>query len=217
MDGIERQFKKWVGWLQGELLQQMQDIILDEYMFHCFTDSLKPYSGRLVEPDIITWIAKNHIGNICLAIRRFDDYDSRTVSLRRLLIEMRDSVDIITAEHLEKYCGISPGPVLDRVIVNEAIEHDLLSLDGYGSQVREFVNTRIAHWDTKPSAVPTFDVLRQAIDCCHSIYRKWAYALTGMSFQRYDPNPMNLVPEIEDDYSAQFSLMWKSLYDDETN
>ena len=93
----------WAG-LQGELLLQMQDIILDEYMFRCFTDSLKPYTGKVAEPDIITWIAKNHVGNICLAIRRFDDHDGRTVSLRRLLIEMRDSADIITAE--------KPGEVL---------------------------------------------------------------------------------------------------------
>ena len=67
-----------------------------------------------------------------------------------------------------------------------------------------------------PSAVPTFDVLRQAIDCFHSIYRKWAICLdrdvipTDMIRTRW-----TLVPEIEDDYSAQFSMMWKCLFDDD--
>ena len=36
-----------------------------------------------------------------------------------------------------------------------------------------------------------------------------------MSLQPDMLNPMNLVPEIEEDYAAQFSLMWKCLFDDE--
>ena len=54
MDKIERRFKKWVGWIQGDLLLQMQNIILDEYMFRCFENSLKPYTGRETESDIIS-------------------------------------------------------------------------------------------------------------------------------------------------------------------
>jgi hypothetical protein len=195
----------------------MEDIILDDYIFRCFTESLKPYSGRLTCPDVISWIVKNHVGSISLAIRRLDDNDGRTVSLRRLLIEMQGSADIITEGNLEKYCGIKLGPSSFPVNVREAIQQDLFSLDEFCGQVKAFVNTRIAHCDSSPSAIPTFDALRLAIDCYHSIYRKWAYIFTGMSFQRYDPNPMNLVPEIEDDYSAQFSMMWKCLFDDEAN
>jgi hypothetical protein len=215
MDKIEQRFKKWVGWIQGELLVQMQDIILDEYMFRCFENSLKPYTGRETESDIIWWISKNHVSNICLAIRRLDDHDSRTISLRRLLIDMRDSAHIITVGNLEKYCGIKGRPASDQANARPAIEHDLLILDNFGQQIREFVNTSIAHRDSNPVEIPTFGVLREAIDCYHTIYRKWAYILTGMSLQPDMLNPMNLVPEIEEDYAAQFSLMWKCLFDDE--
>jgi hypothetical protein len=214
MDEIEQRFQRWVGWIQGDLLLQVQNIVLDDYMFGCFEESLKPYTGKAAESEIITWIAKNHVGNICLAIRRFDDRDRRTVSLRRLLVEMRVSADIITEENLEKYCGIKCGPEPNRPNVRRAIEDDLLSLDKYGGQIRDFVNTIVAHFDANPGAVPTFGILRQAIDCYHTIFRKWAYVLTGMSFQPDLPNPMDLVPMVEEDYVSQFSVLWRHLFDD---
>ncbi len=212
MDKIEKRFKKWVGWIQGELLLQMQQIALDEYMFSCFEASLKPYIGTFNSSDIVIWIAKNHVGNICLAIRRFDDKDERNVSLRRLLIELRNSANIITPTNIERYCGIKCASCPDGVNVKGAVEHDLVSLDKYGRDVRVFVNTCVAHFASTPSVIPTFDVLRQAIDCYHTIYRKWAYILTGMAFQPETPNPMDLFPMIEEDYAAQFSEMWKHLF-----
>jgi AbiU2 len=177
---------------------------------------LQPVLGKDTDwGDLVLWMSVNHIAFTATAIRRLADKDKNSISLYRLLEDVRIHVDIVTADNLSKHVknwqDIGPPGLLSHVA--EMAEVDLKLLVSSGDAVRLFVNKMIAHADINAHKItpPTYDEINETFLDFHRIYRKWALALAAVSCQTHDPNPADLVEMDLPDYTAQFTTMWQAL------
>jgi AbiU2 len=213
MDSIEQLFRKWQGWLNGDLLWQVQNLIVDRHFAKGFQQSLKPYGGREVPwADLVFWMSRNHIANMGTAIRRLGDTGKDVVSLHRLLEDVKRHADVVTIENLHRYRGeirFEVG-VMD---VAKALDDDLKVVKEKGEKIKVFVNKNIAHNVENSTKVvqPTYGEFEEAVNAYHWIYRKWALLLAGSNCQIDNPNPNDLLPMDLPDYTEDFEKMWRAL------
>ncbi|HZW91577.1 MAG TPA: hypothetical protein VFF64_01270 [Candidatus Eremiobacteraceae bacterium] len=213
MNTAAKLFSKWQDWIKNDLLRQFQNLIINQHIAAEFEASLKPFVGREVEwGDLVLWMSVNHIANTGSAIRRLNDSARDTISLRRLLEDVRKHAAVVTQENLSTYRG-DIGPGESNVNVEEALDSDLRLLSTSGEPIRKFVNKMIAHNadDAHKITLPTSEEFKNAVHSFHTVYRKWALRLAGMNCQPEDPNPNDLLPMDLPDYRTQFTKMWNSL------
>jgi hypothetical protein len=213
VDNTAKLFSKWQGWINTELLRQFQEIIVFKRIADGFAASLKPLAGTEAEwGDLVLWMSVNYFASAASAIRRLDDRRTDTISLRRLLEDVKKHAAVVTQENLSAYRGeMKPGE--PSISVQEALTYDLRLLSTSGKSIHKFVDKMIAHHadDAHKITVPTYQELNVAIHTFHCIYRKWALVLAGMNCQIKDPNPNDLLPMDSPDYKARFTKMWNAL------
>ena len=217
MDRVEQLFRKWQGWLKGDLLLQVQNLIRDRHVANGFRQSLSPYGGREVSwADLVCWMSKNHITSMGTAIRRLADAAQDVVSLRRLLEDVKDHADVVTVENLRRYRGEIR---FEKEVVNvaDAVDDDIAVVKEKGEKIKKFVDKHIAHHVEKTAKVvqPSYQEFEEAVNAYHRIYRKWALLLAGLNCQISDPNPNDLLPMDLPDYDEDFAKMWRALEVDE--
>lgn len=213
MDNTAELFSKWQGWINKDLLRQFQNLIIFKHIADGFETSLKPLAGAEAEwADLVFWMSVNYFANAASAIRRLNDHRLDTISLHRLLKDVKKHAAVVTPENLSAYRG-NIGPVDRNISVEAALDEDLLLLSSSSESIRIFVNKMVAHHadDGHKITVPTYGEIKDAIRIFHAIYRKWALLLAGMSCQIENPNPLDLLEMDPPDYNAQFMKMWKSL------
>jgi hypothetical protein len=218
MDQTAALFEKWQGWLKNDLLQQFQDLIIDQMIADALRKSLGPFAGQEEGADIVLWIARGHIANICLAIRRLNDKDKQSISLRRLLENLKANAFMLTEDNLVKFRGgeLCPsGEETTQANIESDLTFDIDMLKKYGDKVHEFADKYLAHHDKNAHKIelPTWGDIREAVRCYHYLYRKWGLIVAGMSCQLDDPNPLDLLPSDVEDYEEQFKQMWRALRD----
>jgi hypothetical protein len=215
MDITAELFSKWQGWIQKDLLRQFQNIFILKSVADGFEASLQPYVGTAPEwSDLVEWMSVNYIGNTASAIRRLDDHRQDTISLRRLLEDLKKHADVITPDNLAKYCKFEWPPGMPaKMTVEEAVAYDLDLLTEHGGCIRRFVNKMVAHHadDAHKITIPTYGDFRNAMHIFHCVYRKWALLLAGMGCQLENPNPYDLLPNDPPDYKEYFAKMWDSV------
>jgi hypothetical protein len=158
------------------------------------------------------WMSVNYIGNSALAIRRLVDHSPDTISLYRLLADVKSHAAVVTPANLTAYrCNIGSREPVENV--EATLDSDMRLLDTSGDSIRKFVNKMVAHAaeDAHRITPPTYGEFDNAIHVFHGIYRKWAFFLAGMGCQIDDPNPDDLLPSDPPDYTSQFVKMWSSL------
>lgn len=213
MDNAAELFRKWQGWINYDLLRSFQDIFIFNHIADGFNESLKPLTGTTPEwSDLVMWMSVNYIGNFALAIRRLGDHGKDTISLYRLLADVKKHAAVVTPENLAAYRGnIGPREPVENV--EATLDSDMRSLVTSGDAIRMFVNKMVAHAaeDAHTITPPTYGQFNDAVRVFHGIYRKWALFLAGMSCQIDDPNPNDLLPSDPPEYASQFAKMWRSL------
>ena len=96
-------------------------------------------------------------------VRRLIDGDSRTVSLRKLLVELKG------------YPELFRDP-----LASKELESDIEELDRTTLKIKVFVDQHVAHHQRKPVAVaPTHGELNAAIDTLIAVLRKYYAILAG--------------------------------------
>lgn len=151
------------------------------------------------------------------AIRRLVDRRRRSVSLVRLLDEIRQHPDVTSrARHVALWNGDphfereghdnydrfadASGERIDRLMV----QADIDELNGAAAAVERYVDENIAHRALAPkAAVPTFAELNAAIDAIGEIVRKYASLLRAVMLAE-------LTPVIQYDWKAPFRQPWLS-------
>jgi hypothetical protein len=220
MDKPERLFRKWQGWIKPTLLADFQRLLHDQRIFNAYLESLNPYVGRKEGAEIAEWIGLNYFGATCIALRRLDDADNRTISLRRLLADLRANARLLTSENLAKYNprfrSIPDEKRSPEIEMEKVLAKEIGLLDQFGGQIRVFVNKMVAHRDSDASeiAIPNIGGIEKAIFCYHALFRKYAFIIAGIPCDFNNPNPLDLLPPTDQEYTKQFTRLW--LADPET-
>jgi len=220
----QRLFEKWQGWLRTELMEQVEGLLWDKLLFDSFRASIGPFVDQTQGGDVADWIARGHIANAFLAVRRFADHSSSGVTMRRLLDDLKKHHEFLTRDNLFGYGG-SPERAYPILSGNDpsggiplaVIEQDRDALDEQVGVIKSFADKNIAHVDANAHRYPTpsYGDLDRAIDFVHTIFRKYALLIAGYNCQLDEtrpegisPNQRDIVPEPDHDYSLDFARLW---------
>jgi len=212
----ERLFRKWQGWIRQVLLAEFQRLLHDQRLFDAYLENLNPYVGQREGAEIAEWIGLNYFQATCIVLRRLDDADRRSISLRRLLADLKANVQLLTSENMAKYNSkFRSHPNDERNAgkeIEEVLSKEIGVLDQFGGQIRVFVNKMVAHRDsdTFGIAIPNIGVIEKAIFCYHALFRKYAYLIAGIPCDFNNPNPLDLLPATDQEYRKQFARLWVS-------
>jgi hypothetical protein len=214
----EELFKKWQGWILGDLRDQFEQIANNHYIFDQFMLSINPIIDSLPNQGIATWMAMNHFDSMCLAIRRQVDTDRGSISLRNLLTSILDNIEDLSHDDFAKNNPIyrsDPSQPFDKEGLRTSIEAQITAMDRELKGIKQFVNKSIAHTDRDRSkhTPPNTEKLYSCILNLHRIYRNWAFFIAGVPTGSENPNHLDISSSIKlpgEAYQQQFSRLWKS-------
>lgn len=192
--------KKWCNWLEDDLSEQIYNIIYQRSAFKSWNDIIgkaNPNIGLFNE-----WVNINYVTSLAVSIRRMYDKSKRTRSLRKLLIDIRKNIHLLThewwasrysASSLENYLGDDHSKqylqlfndisckagYLDPDIVDE----DKKKLEQIYNKMRPYVNKHVAHLDADRRELPglTFGELHEAANLVCEVFYRWNYYICGVN------------------------------------
>jgi hypothetical protein len=222
VDRTEQLFHKWQNWLTQSLLTEFQRLLHNQRIFDAYLESLNSFIGKHDASEIAVWMGVNYYEAMCVVIRRLDDADKRSISLRVLLSDLRENATVLTEENLVKYTPAfraTPGAKPHDREMESVLSDEIALLDRFGRELRIFVNKRLAHHDAaipQTATVPNLDVVDRAIFCYHAIFRKYAFLIAGIRCNLKDPDPLDILPPGGQNHKEQFTRLWASTGGNET-
>lgn len=214
MDDSKQLFTKWQDWINTGLSPEFQRLLRDQRIFNDFLESLNPYVGQQEGAEIAEWMGLNYFVAACVAVRRLDDADARSISLRVFLGDLHAHADAITeanlANHNPLFRVASGTKPLDTKEVAETLSKEISLMDQFGQQIRRYVNKFIAHKSKSitEDMIPNLAVLDKAIFCYHALFRKYAFLIGGVPCDFNNPNPLDLIPAPSEDYKKRLTRLW---------
>jgi len=120
--------KKWLAWLQADsnhpIWSQLFKIVVNDLAVRTLVAAAEndPQSS-LHNPLIVRIILEGHQDAQILGIRRLWDNDTRVISLRRLLKDIRANLNVFTREIYISESGLSYNPSSETAIPPEYVSH----------------------------------------------------------------------------------------------
>jgi len=132
------------------------------------------------------------------------------------LADLKANVQVLTSENLAKFNSRFRSLAVEQpgagTEMDEVLAEEIGLLDKFGGQIRVFVNKLVAHRDSDASgiAIPNIGVIDKAIFCYHALFRKYAYVIAEIPCDFNNPNPLDLLPPTDQEYTKQFTRLWVS-------
>ncbi|MEE8186120.1 MAG: hypothetical protein V3T99_00475 [Nitrososphaerales archaeon] len=210
---MNSKLRKWIRWIKA-INDEIQKMKLYRYIFWEVQGIIKN-NVKLHKPSAFKeFLAHNYGIHILMMIRRQCKSDKQSISVRRLLEEMKRSPEIVTRdyfvslykpstrelgnEHFDSYAGQNKDYVSP-----ESIEKDLADLKSQLQKCEKFADRTIAHIDIRKGSaiIPTFADLDRAIDFLVNICNNYHVLLTAESY--YEGPPI-----FQYDWKAIFRVPW---------
>jgi hypothetical protein len=209
--------ERLLGWfkvIDGEL----GDLILDDYLFWQVQEVVRSNPHFADSPGLFTqWIASCFIQSAASSVRRQLKLDRDSISLRRLLEELRQYPHLISRDFYLAHFKDSPEWLQEHgdqefddwagkggLHISPAIvESHILDLKAAGAAIEAYADRRVAHYDQRGLAgpAPTFDDLSKCLVVLQGIFKKYHVLLRGAS-------PESLLPTIVVDWKQIFRFAW---------
>jgi hypothetical protein len=164
-------------------------------------------------PSFHSWVRSNYVTFVSMAIRRQLDTDNDSISLARLISDIRDNPgDLTRADFVARYAGMAfgVGPSLgERDFTANAgggafmdatiAQVDFDRLQTAAREVSKLATRTIAHRTTKSVPTLTFDEVDECIETIKEITQKYILLLTASH---------NVMEPIMQDWSGIFREEW---------
>ena len=216
--------------LDSHLLQvwsrQFYGLLAHRHIYRQFVSVRKENAHK--EPQqpkaLVGWIVDNYIAFATTTIRKVVDPDKQTVSLRRILEEVKPNASLFTQERMQTLFQESGCINPDQLMMTKAdemffscvgasngqctvlsegtVKNDIKSINRAAESVKKLVNERIAH-DDKQTKIESFSLndLDTAIDTLYSVFERYYGLVTAQRPPECD---------LECDYNCteEFQLIW---------
>jgi hypothetical protein len=219
MAGMPPEILKWRRWLKRIEQDQLQDLLLNQHLFHQFGEHIAHHVGSTEHAEFAEWIIEAHIAFAATAIRRVTEkpqsrWDS--ISLRILLEDMAKHDSLLTRERFE---AMYRKPTTEKFAVRDfdrvagkrgaprvesgRILKDIHRLEVTCEPVNRLVNKIVAHTeeDRRKIGRLSYGDLDKAISKIVNVYQRYALLLTGRVCEP-------LVPLDGYDISDSLNLLW---------
>jgi hypothetical protein len=167
-----------------------------------------------VPSEFYNWMRRAYVAEMTAAIRRLVDWDSRSISLVRLMEEIADHPEVISRR---RYAGSYRSSLLavlrshafdrlagpdGRQIDRRLIQKGRRNLLAAQRRLRVFVNKHVAHRARYPMRrLPAFDDLDACVDLLETIAEEYHLLMEGKALSP-------VVPVIQYDWKRPFRIAW---------
>jgi hypothetical protein len=190
----------------NHIFWEVQKIIQDNQRLH-------------IPSSFYQWLGATYCSHTSMGVRRQLDRDPRSISLQRLLWEIKQSPCVLSREKFrsiykplnftareqvelaDKCFDGYAGQNEDHLPVGK-IERDLADLQALGHKVRMAANKIVAHLDqTRPTTLPTFGELDDCVKLLERLVLKYEMLFNASA-------PHSLLPTWQCDWKAIFYEPW---------
>jgi hypothetical protein len=213
----EHEFRVLTTWIRKLriIIAEIRSLLLSSKVFWEVQKILEANPDALCHRLFNDWMATNYGNATTMGIRRQIDLDSRSVSVMRLLLQIRDELvhhpDILSRE---KFVRNYPPQLrwagekeFDRLVgVGEPriepafVQRDLDNLSAVTEGVRRFANRRIAHRDAREIEKRKFGELDRCVEVLAATGDRYARILTGSG--------SGIRPDLPEDWLSVFKKAW---------
>lgn len=205
-----------------QILPQVTTLLHNRNIFLEVQKIIKANPSLLEDGVFIDWMTTVYVGDALMGIRRQLDLDNDSISLVRLLREVKQYPEVLSRDRyiklhaetpvpdgLESYFGQKANRNFDKCsepdkahIDPSLVEVDLTQLKNSTKRLKRFANKRIAHFDrNKFKDPPTFSELYESLDLIEQILKKYLLFLHGGTYIRISPT---IIPN----WTAIFRQPW---------
>lgn len=206
-------FDKWSVWSHALGSDVIHGLFLRRAIWRGLNEIWR--SGDLPRSVLFDFMAGTYTDAQILAVRRVDDRDKRTRSLRQILQGVISRPEVLSRERLvgayewghqnrgEDWFNWLAGTTAAHIPASMAAA-DLKRLGDAVAPIKRYADKAVAHSDAiPPDAIPRFDDLDHAIDVIGDVFHRWHVILTG-------ENWAEMVPVPQDDWAAPLRVAWLS-------
>jgi hypothetical protein len=209
VDKRRERAREWIDTIYSEV----QNTVVDNHIFW-EVQRIRSSNPRLSETGSVfwQWMIQAFAHSTAIAIRRQVKKDDQSVSLHRLLAEMRDFPDVFDRAYFVSLYRPelrSRGNVqFDRLAgdgapdLRQAAGRDIEELSRQTHTAEYYADRRVAHYDSRglDRGAPTFDDLKSAVTCLGGLVKKYRFALKSETV-------LDLMPALPD-WTHIFTFPW---------
>lgn len=183
-------WNRWIEQIEGELVH----LLASRKIYMGYGNMVR--ANKTVQSDGVTfhnWVVDNYVTFVSMAIRRQLDTDSDSISLARLVTDIKNNPESMArANHVAFYTKMPFG--IGNAQGNQAFtehagagehidpaiaEADLVKLQEASRAVELLANRRIAHKSTRSTPTITFDDVDECIETIKVIAQKYILLLSA--------------------------------------
>jgi len=185
--------QKWSGWIKGPIHDQVLTLAFERDVYEEYQGILGRASEEARGGTIFhNWLSGTYVTSVSVAVRRSVDHNKRTVSLMRLMEEIRDHPTAMTRE---RYLSLfSDQRMRDHIGEREfdkwgsdvadpaVVDKDIGELIEATKDTKHYVDKRVAHHDGRVEEVVsvTWGELNGAIDAIEKAFVRY-YGLIAVA------------------------------------
>jgi len=213
---MDKKLSKWITWI-NEIRDETENMLLNEEIHRQYLEMVKNNKEIQSPSGFHEWTRRNYGSYVVMAIRRQLDNDKDVVSLRRLLLEMKQFPQILTKQwfrslykNVTETTGLPYKFFADGDFEKNAgsmeyfdptvADADILRLEKLGKTIVRYANKQIAH-RTKVKTSVTFSEINEFLDEFESIVKKYVLLLTASGYG-------SLIPVPQYDWLSIFTKTW---------
>ena len=216
MKNVNEKLLKWISWV-GEIRKDTEDMLLNKDIYDQYLEMVKTNKKIQSPSDFHVWTSRNYGSYVVMAIRRQLDNDKDVISLKRLLIELKDSPQTLTKQWFRSlYQNASEKTLLPLEAFADSdfkthagnieyfdpliAEADLSKLEVLGKSITRYANKQIAH-RTKIKTKLTFKQINKFLIEFEDIVIRYILLFTASGYT-------SLTPVFQYDWLNIFTLVW---------
>lgn len=211
---MDKKLEKWRRWLKP-IYNDIVSLLMNRDTFWGIQEIIKSnvYSKIETRGHVYEYIGHTYVAYMAMGIRRQIKQDKDSISLLRLLTEIKENPQILSREY---YVGLYKGsnvaefagdffdPLSGKYkahISPDMVGSDIEKLREIVSKVEAFADRRIAHHDTREPDLPRFKDMDESLGALEEMYKKYHSALTAECIA-------NLTPTVSYDWTEIFTVPW---------
>ena len=200
----------------GQIKTEVQNLLVDQHIFYEVQSIIKSNSNIQKPNTFNRWMAKSYATSMSVAVRRLVDGDRQSVSLVRLLQDLKKGPECVSREAYKRrlFNFDTPLEYLDsdysKILGPEAqypdpskIDDEIRKLKVGTESLKKYVDKNVAHTaKLRQKQIPKFQELDDAIELLEAATRRWLHLFRGAVY------PSGLLPTWQYDWKQIFHYSW---------
>ena len=206
--------KKWDEWI-GRIYTDIQKLLIMRHIFVEVQKIIKANPRIHQESSFYSWMSDVYVAAATMGVRRQVDNDSQSISLVRLLEEIKKNPEVLTRKW---FVALYTDPGIRALIADRDfdrfagtigthvdpsfVEADIVALKSKAKNLERYATKLVAHLDKKgPTTIPTFHDLEECVDFMEELLKKYLLLLRADCYTQ-------ILPTWQYDWQAIFREPW---------